>query len=126
MIGGGGGRNFPIPRSSKMSSPSSLEAKAKQEATDDDVLAIGDPEDATNSESSFGSSSNSVSDPGSGSDPESEPGAEPEAGTKGELPISRNDLLAYLENMRLRFLKKPTVDSFADQEEVLVVTSKKT
>lgn len=134
MIGGGGGRKFPIFRSLKMSSP---KAKGKQKATDNN--ATTSDEDATDSESLSGSSSDSdldgdsdsdsdsVSDSGPSSDQESESGTKPGAGAKEELPLSRDDLLAYLENMRRRFSKEPTLDSFADQqEEVLIVTSKKT
>lgn len=122
-----------------MSSLASTKAKGKQTATDDNAMTFDDPEDATDSESLSGfssdsdsdgdsdSDSNSVSDSGSSSDPESDSGAKPEVCAKEEPPLSRDDLLVYLENMRRRFSKKPTVDSFADQqEEVLIVTSKRT
>ena len=140
MIEGGGCRKFPIFHSAlKMSSLASTKAKGKQTATDDNAMTFDDPEDATDSESLSGSSSDSdldgdsdsdsdsVSDSGPSSDQESESGTKPGAGAKEELPLSRDDLLAYLENMRRRFSKEPTLDSFADQqEEVLIVTSKKT
>ena len=127
-----------LPLIKKMTSPASLKEKGKQKVTDGDVLTFGDLEDATDSGSSSGTSSDSGSDgnsdsdsdsvsgSGSSSSPESEPGAKPEAGAKEDAPLSRDDLLAYLENMRRRFSTKPTTDSFADQEEeVLIVTSKK-
>jgi hypothetical protein len=110
-----------------MPSPTSLKAKGKQKVTDDDALTVGDFEDATDSGSSSGSSdsgsdrdpdsdSNSVSDLGSSSKPEADANEGP--------PLSRDDLLVYLENMRRRFSKTPTTDSFADQEEeVFIVTS---
>lgn len=100
--------------------------------------AYDDTEDANDSRSSSESSnsgsdgnagsdsdSGSVSDLGSSSDPESGSGTKPGAGDKQETPPTKDDLLAYLENMRRRFLNEPTTDSFADQEEeVLVVISK--
>lgn len=135
MIGGGGGREFPIFRSLKMPSPTTLRAKDKQKVTNDDVLALDDLGDATNSGSSDGFSSdgdsdsdtgsNSVSDSDSSSGLESESGAKSEVWVKEGPPLSRDDLLAYLESMRRRFSTKPTTDSFADQEEVLAVTSEK-
>jgi len=120
-----------------MTSPASLKAKGKK-ATVGDALTSDDLEDAIDSGFSSGSSSDSGSDgysdsdsdsvsgSGSSSDPESESGAKPEAGAKEDAPLSRDDLLAYLENMRRRFSTKPMTDSFADQEEeVLIVTSEK-
>lgn len=75
--------------------------------------------------SDLDSDSDSVLDSGSDIDHESGPSTKPSPGTD-DPPLSRNELLAYLENMRQRFLTKPTPDSFADQdEEVLIVTSKK-
>ena len=105
-----------------MSSPTtSLKARDKQKVIDDEVLDFGDLENATGS----GSSSGSSSDSNSGSDTESVSGLPPKTGAKEEPPLSRDDLLAYLENMRRRFLEKSTTDCFADQEEeVLIVTSK--
>lgn len=117
-----------------MSSPASLKTKGKKRATGDDVRAYDDTEDANDSRSSSESSnsgsdsdsdSGSVSDSGSSSDPESGSGTKPGAGDKQEPPLTKDDLLAYLENMRRRFLNEPATDSFADQEEeVLIVTSK--
>jgi len=130
---GRGGRKFPIFRSLKMPSPVSLKAKGKQRATAEDVPSFNDIEDATDSGSSPGSFSDSASDSdpdsdsdsGSSSGSKSESDAKPENGTKEDPPLSRDDLLAYLENMRRRFSKKATADLFADQEEeVLVITSK--
>lgn len=122
-----------------MSSPVPLKAKGKQRATDDDVLTFEDLEGATNSEPSSrpssdsdsdgdsDSDSNSASGSSSGSDQESEPDAESKGGIRDEPPLSRDELLAYLENMRRRFLEKPAIDSFADQEEeVSIFTPKKT
>ena len=118
-----------------MSSPVSLKAKGKRKVTDDDSLTLDDPEGTTDSCSSSGSSdrnsdSDADSDSDSDSDSSSSSGSEPEAGAKHEAgaeegpPLSRDDLLAYLENMRRRFSKNPTADSFADQdEEVLIATS---
>ena len=118
--------------------PTSLKAKGKQKAKEDYVLTFDDLQNATDSGSSSRSSSDSDSDPdsdsdsdsasvsdsGSSSGPESESGVKDEVGAKGDPPLSRDDLLAYLEDMRRRFLKKSTTDSFADQEEeVLIVTS---
>jgi len=133
-------RKFPIFHSAlKMSSLTSSKAKGKRKATDYNVMTFDDPGETTDSESLSGfssdsnsdgdsdSDSSSVSDSGSGSGPESESGAKPEAGAEEEPPLSRDDLLVYLENMRRQFSKKPPLDSFADQqEEVLIVTSKKT
>lgn len=114
-------------RQSEVSDPplvemSPIETKGKQKAIDDDVLPLDDLEKAANYGSLSKPSSNSGSD--SDSDSESDFGAKPEAGSKEDPPLSRDDLLAYLENMRQRFSKKSTADSFADQEEeVLIVTS---
>ena len=127
---------MPVFRSFKMSPPASLKAKGKQKATDGNVLIFEDLEGATNSESSSGSSSESGSDgdsdsdsasgSSSSSDQDSESGAKSKGGTRDEPPLSRDELLAYLQDMRRRFLEKPTMDSFADQEEeVSIVTSKK-
>ena len=114
-----------------MPSPTSLKVKGKQKAIGDDVLTFGDLENGTDSGSSSASSSDSGSDSGSDSDsdsgsssPGSDPGAKYEAGAEGDPPLSRDDLLVYLEDMRRRFSKKSTTDSFADQEEVLIVTPK--
>lgn len=139
MIEGGGVRKLPAFRSFKMSSPVPLKAKGKQKVTDDDVLTLEDLEDGTDSESSSGSSldsgsdgdsdsdSNSASGSSSGSDQESESGAESGGGIRDEPPLSRDELLVYLENIRRRFLEKPAMDSFADQdEEVSIFTPKKT
>lgn len=101
--------------------------------TDGKALTFDDVEDASDS----GSFSDSSSGPGSDSDSNS--GSDSISGTDGECgsstkpqtgannpPLSRDELLAYLENMRQRFSTKPTSDSFADQdEEVLIVASKK-
>jgi hypothetical protein len=119
----------------KMSPPTSLKAKGKQKATEDEIVTFDDPGDALGSSSDSGSDGdsdsdsdsdqNSVSDSGSSIEQESESDSRPEARTD-DPPLSRDELLAYLENMRRRFSTKPTTDSFADQEEeVLVVTSKK-
>lgn len=132
MIEGGGVRKFPIFRSLKMSSPTSLKAKGKQKATGDDALNFEDLEDATNSRSSSepsdsgsDSDSGSVSGSGSSSALGPAPGLKPKAGAKADPPLSRDDLLVYLENMRRRFSEGPTTDSFANQEEeVSIVTSK--
>ena len=115
-----------------MSSPTSLKAKGKRKAADDDILDSDDLENATNSRSSSASSdsgsdsdSESVSDSGSNPGSDSAPGAKPKAGVKGDPPLSRDDLLAYLENMRQRFSKGSATDSFANQEEeVLIETAK--
>jgi len=123
-----------------MPSPTSLKAKGKQKATDDDVLNFDDLENAANSRSSSGSSdsgsdrgsdwgsdldSDSISESGSSSGPGSAPGAKSKAGAKGYPPLSRDALLVYLENMRRRISEGSTTDSFANQEEeVSIVTSK--
>ena len=122
-----------------MSSPTSLKTKGKRKATEGDVLTFEDLENATDSGSSSrstsdsgsdsdsdsGSDSDSVSGSGSSSGLESEPGVKPKAGAKGDPHLSRDDLLVYLKDMRRRFSKKSTTDSFADQEEeVLIVTPK--
>lgn len=89
--------------------------------TDDKVLTFDDLEDASDSESFSGSSSDSSTS----IDHESGFSTKPESGANNP-PLSRDELLTYLKNMRQQFSKKPTSDSFADQdEEVLVVTPKK-
>jgi hypothetical protein len=120
--------------SRKMSSPSSLKAKGKQKGSDVEAIT-SDPEDASDSGSPSGSSdsgsdgdsdsdSNSVSDSDPSEGSRSGSGAGPEPST--DDPLSRDDLLAYLENMRQRFSTKQTSDSFTNQEEeILIVTSKK-
>jgi len=119
-----------------MSSPTSLKAKGKQKATGGDVLNFDKPENATNYRSPSGSSdsgsdqgsdsdSGSISDSASGSGLGPASGVKPKAGTKGDPPLSRDDLLVYLENARRRFSEGSTIDSFANQEEeVSIVTSK--
>lgn len=122
-----------------MSSPTSLKTKGGREATEGDVLTfegLGNATDSgsssrstsdsgSDSDSDSGSDSDSVSGSGSSSGLESEPGVKPKAGAKGDPHLSRDDLLVYLEDMRRRFSKKSTTDSFADQEEeVLIVTPK--
>ena len=110
----------------------SLEAKGKKKATEDEALTFDDSEDTGDLGHLSGISSDSDSERDSGSDLDSvsSAGHESGSGTKpgigaNDPPLSREDLLAYLEDMRRRFSTKPTTDSFADQEEVLIVTSKK-
>ena len=93
-------------------------------ATDDQALTPEDFED-TNDSGSSSESSDSTSDSGSNSDSGSSIGREPGPDANSSA-LSRDELLAYLENMRRRFSTKPASDSFADQdEEVLIVSSKK-
>ena len=115
-----------------MSTPISLKAKGKKKATGDEVVIFEDLEDAGKAGSfSESSDSGSGSDSDSDSVPDSSPGSVHEfgSGTKpranfNDPRLSRDELLAYLEDMRRRFSAKQTTDSFAEQDEVLIVTSK--
>lgn len=90
-------------------------------ATDDQVPTFDDLGDTNDS----GSISESSSCHGSDSGHEFGYSTKAETGTNNP-PLSRDELLAYLENMRRRFSTKPTSDAFADQdEEVMIVTPKK-
>jgi hypothetical protein len=128
-------------RLSEMPSLASVEAKGKQKATDEEVLTFDDSEGASDSGSSSESSSNSGSDKDLGSESDTDSRSPSGSGTStghelgsntnpgpsaDERPLSRDELLVYLDNLRRRFSTKSTVDCFADQEEeVLIVTSKK-
>ena len=95
------------------------------QATGDQVLTFDDFEDTNDSGFLSESSSGPDSDSGSSTDRESGSGTKPEPGADNP-PFSKDELLVYLENMRQRFSTRPTSDSFADQdEEVLIVSSKK-
>lgn len=117
-----------------MSSPSSFKAKGKRKASDVEAITsgLGDASDygslsgssdsGSDGDSDSDSDSDSVSDSNSSEGSRSGSGLEPEASD----PLSRDGLLAYLENMRRRFSAKQTSDSFANQEEeILIATSKK-
>lgn len=107
-----------------MSASISLEAKSRKKAIGDDGLIFKGSEDAERTGSfseSSDSSSDSDSDSSSGSVRGFEPGTKP--GNNDSQP-SRDELLAYLEDMRRRFSAKQMADSFAEQDEVLIVTPK--
>ena len=104
-----------------MSSP----AADDQAQTFDMFGATNDSGSSSKSSSDSGSDLDSDSDSDSGLDSCSSTDRESGSGTDNP-PLSRDELLAYLENMRQRFSTRLTSDSFADQDEqVLIVTSKK-
>jgi len=115
-----------------MSTPISLKAKSKKKATGDEVEIFEDFRDAGKAGAfSESSDSGSGSDSDSDSVPDSSSGSAHEFGSDttpranfNDPQLSRDELLAYLENMRGRFSAKQTTDSFADQDEVLIITSK--
>lgn len=111
-----------------MSTPISLKGKGKKKATGDEVVIFEGLKDAGKA-GSFSESSDSSSDSESDSDSSSGSVHELGSGTKPKAnfnnpQLSRDELLAYLEDMRRRFSAKQTTDSFAEQDEVLIVTSK--